>query len=105
MAFKIGDLELGTPGDVIVGGLAYGAAFAIDALFFTGGATSAEVAGATAAAALGAKYAVQESWRRWRKKPTKRSLRATTSRADIPTRTVFESETDEQEGSGDSDKT
>jgi len=53
---------------VIVGGPAYGAAFAIDAFFFTGGATSAEVAGAAAVAALGAKYAVQ-SLRRWRKKP------------------------------------
>ena len=69
MAIKIGDLELATPGDVVVGGLAYGVAFATDAFFFSGGATSAETAGAAAAAALGAKYAVQDLVRRWRKKP------------------------------------
>lgn len=50
VAIKIGGLELATTGDVIVGGLTYGTAFAIDAFFFTGGAASAEVAGAAAAA-------------------------------------------------------
>lgn len=68
MAFKIAGLELATPGDVIIVGSAYGAAFVIDAFFFTGGASSTEVAGATAITALSAKFAVQASWQRWRKK-------------------------------------
>jgi hypothetical protein len=84
VAFKIGDLELGTPGDVIVGGLTYGTAFAIDAFFFTGGAASAEVAGAAAAAALGAKYAIQESWRRWRGKPPKEPPKSNDEGAEAP---------------------
>jgi ABC-type Co2+ transport system permease subunit len=74
MAFKIGDLELITPGDIFIGGLAYGAAFAIDAFFFTDGATSAEVANAATMAALGTKYGVHAVWRRWRKKPRRRLL-------------------------------
>lgn len=75
MSLKIGDMELATPGDVLVGGLAYGITFAVDAFFFSGGATSAESAGAAAAGALGAKYAIQEGLWRWknrRKKGTER---------------------------------
>jgi hypothetical protein len=60
LAIKLGGIELATPGDVIVGGTAYGVVFAIDAFFFSGGATSAQSAGAAAAAALGVKYGVQK---------------------------------------------
>lgn len=81
MPFKIGGLELATRGDMIVGGLAYGTTFAIDAFFFTGGATSSEAAGAAAAGALGAKYAIQESLRRWRKKPSTYDRKAPSSKA------------------------
>ncbi len=59
MAIKLGDLELATPGDVIVGGTTYGVVFAIDAFYFSGGATSAQSAGAAAVAALGVKYGIQ----------------------------------------------
>lgn len=74
MAFKFGDLELGTRGDVVIGGLAYGAGFLIDAFFFPGGATSPEVANAVTFAAVGMKYGVQAVWQRWRKKPRRRLL-------------------------------
>ncbi|MDQ3774978.1 MAG: hypothetical protein M3461_11760 [Pseudomonadota bacterium] len=74
MAFKIGDLELATPGDIFIGGLAYGAAFTIDAFFFPDGANSAEVANAATIAALGTKYGVQTAWQRWRKNPRRRLL-------------------------------
>lgn len=68
---KIGGIELATPGDIIVGGAGYMCGFAVDAFFFTGGAASAEVAGATAMGALSAKYAVQKGWEklRARRKP------------------------------------
>ena len=66
---------------MIVGGPAYGAAFAIDAFFFTGGATSAEVAGAAAVAALGAKYAVQ-SWRVHRRHSNTDTLSRSVNDAD-----------------------
>jgi hypothetical protein len=59
MAIKLGGLELATPGDIVVGGGAYAIGFAVDAFFFSGGATSATTAGACAAGALSLKYAVQ----------------------------------------------
>jgi hypothetical protein len=78
LAIKLGDLELATPGDVVVGGTAYGVAFAVDAFFFSGGATSAESAGAAAAAALGLKYGIQKAlaWRRARKPAADRQTMA-----------------------------
>lgn len=60
MAIKLGGIELATPGDIIVGGTTYGVVFAVDAFFFSGGATSAQSAGAATAAALGAKYGIQK---------------------------------------------
>ena len=68
MAIKIAGLELATAGDIIVAGGAYGVGFAVDALFFSGGATSAEVAGASAIGALSLKYAIQRGWKRFKKK-------------------------------------
>lgn len=68
MTLKIGDLELATPGDIIVGGGAFAATFAIDAFYFPDGASSVESAGAAAIGALAFKYAVQEIFRRLRKK-------------------------------------
>ena len=59
---KIGEIELTTPGDIIVGGAGYVCGFAVDAFFFIDGAASAEVAGATAMGALSVKYAVQTGW-------------------------------------------
>lgn len=57
---NIGGVELATPGDIIVGGLSFAGGFAVDAFFFSGGATSSEVGGATMAGALGVKYAIQK---------------------------------------------
>ena len=59
MAIKLGELELATAGDVVVAGFAYGIGFAVDAFFFPGGAECGAVAGASAASAIGVKYAVQ----------------------------------------------
>jgi len=69
MAIKLGGLELGTPGDIIVGGGAYAVGFAVDAFFFSGGATSATTAGACAAGALSVKYAIQGALSRRKSEP------------------------------------
>ena len=63
MPLKIGGMQLTTPGDIIVGGGAYAAGFAIDAFFFSGGATSAEAGAASAIGALSTKYAAQKAVR------------------------------------------
>lgn len=55
---RIGAVELATPGDVAVGGLAYAIGFGVDAFFFSHGVTSGATAGACAAGALGAKYSI-----------------------------------------------
>lgn len=57
---NIGGIELATRGDIIVGGLSFAGGFAVDAFFFSGGATSAAAGGATMAGALGVKYAIQK---------------------------------------------
>jgi len=67
MSLKFGDLELATPGDIIVGGGAFACAFAVDAFFFPEGASSVESAGASAIGALALKYATQELLRRLKK--------------------------------------
>ena len=66
---NIGGIELATPGDIIVGGLSFAGGFAVDAFFFSGGATSAEVGGATMAGALGVKYAIQKMFFGGKKTP------------------------------------
>jgi hypothetical protein len=58
MPIKLGGLEIASTGDLVVGGAAYAVGFAVDAFFFPGGASSPEVAGATAIAGLAIKYAV-----------------------------------------------
>lgn len=68
MAVKIGNLEFATAGDLIVGGGAFALGFGVDAFFFSGGATSTEAGGACAAGALAAKYAVQTTWKRLRRR-------------------------------------
>lgn len=59
MPIKLGGLEIASTGDLIAGGGAYAAGFAIDSFLFPGGATSSEVAGACAIAGLALKYAVE----------------------------------------------
>lgn len=71
---NIGEIELVTPGDIIVGGLSFSTSFAVDAFFFSGGATSVEVGGATMAGTLGAKYAIQMMFFGRKKTPPQESV-------------------------------
>lgn len=65
---KFASIELSTPGDVATAGVAYALGFGIDAFFFSGGVSSGATAGACAAGAIGAKYSLQELFRKRRKK-------------------------------------
>lgn len=61
---NIGGIELATPGDVAVGGIAYATGFAVDAFFFSGGVTSGATGGACTAGALGVKYSIQALYKK-----------------------------------------
>ncbi len=71
---NIGGIELATRGDIIVGGLSFAGGFAVDAFFFSGGATSAAAGGATMAGALGVKYAIQKMFSGEKKTPLREDV-------------------------------
>ncbi len=59
--------------DVATAGVAYALGFGLDAFFFSGGVSSGATGGACAAGAIGAKYSLQELFRKRgkrQKKPT-----------------------------------